>query len=261
MITNIWKELLILSAVFAAIWIGFSYFHYDVDKNPFAVSAETEKEMAEFMNEYMVDDFEFIKNDTVDSKLQIILDRLTSQMDTVSYDYQLHVIKDSQINAFTSLNGNIYIFTGLIEELESAEELAVILAHEIGHAEEKHVIEKIAKAIGLEAFFSIATGGDPVLISEVAKLGMSTAFDRKNEKEADDFALELSKKSQINPRRLGQFFIRMKGKKNSILENLAFISTHPLDGDRIKKASDYKLPVDFEEKAFNIDWEIVKSTF
>lgn len=254
MVAKIWKELLILLAVFVAIWMGFSYFDYDIESNPFAVSAETEEKMSEFMTEHMMQDFELIQNSKVDSTLQIILDRLTSNMDTVSYDYQLHVIRENQVNAFTSLNGNIYIFSGLIEDLESAEELALVLAHEIGHAEEKHVIEKIAKTLGMEAFFSIATGGDPVLLSEVAKLSMSTAFDRKNEEEADDFALQLAQKSQINPRRLGQFFIRMKGKKESIFDDVSFLSTHPLSSDRIKKASDFKLDSSFEEKPFLIDW-------
>lgn len=255
MIAKIWKELLILVAVFVAIWMGFSYFDYEVESNPFAVSAETEKEMSEFMTDYMMQDFELIQDEQIDSTLQIILNRLTSNMDTISYDYQLHVIRESQINAFTSLNGNIYIFSGLLEDLESAEELSLVLAHEIGHAEEKHVIEKIAKTLGMEALFSIATGGDAVLISEVAKLSMSTAFDRRNEEEADDFALRLAEKCEINPRRLGQFFIRMKGKTPSILDDFNFLSTHPLDSDRIKKSSDYQIPEDFEEKPLNIDWK------
>ncbi|MCV9385744.1 M48 family metallopeptidase [Reichenbachiella ulvae] len=255
MIAKIWKELLVLVALFAGLWLAFSYYNYDVNRNPFEVSAKTEREMAEFMNDYMLQDFEFIHNKAADSTLQVILERLTQNMDTVSYDYQLHIIKESQINAFTSLNGNIYIFSGLIEDLQSAEELALVLAHEIGHAEEKHVIEKIAKTLGMEAFFSIATGGDPVLISELAKLSMSTAFDRRNEEEADDYALDLAEKSQINPRRLGQFFIRMKAKKSSIMDDLSFFSTHPLDSDRIKKASDYKISDDFEEQPIPIDWE------
>ncbi|RJE74695.1 M48 family metallopeptidase [Reichenbachiella sp. MSK19-1] len=255
---KIWKELLILLAIFGLIWIAFSYYNYEIDANPFAIKAETEQEMADFMNEYMLQDFETVDQAPLDSVLGVIMTRLTTHMDTVSYDYQIHVIRDSQINAFTSLNGNIYIFTGLIEELGSAEELAVILAHEIGHAEQKHVIEKIAKTIGMEAFFSIATGGDAVLMSELAKLGISTAFDRKNEEAADDFALELAKKSKINPRRLGQFFIRLKGKNSTALDDLEFIRTHPLDSDRIQKSSDYKTPNSFEEKPLNIDWDQVQ---
>lgn len=259
MIRHIWKELIILLLIFGGVWTGFSYYSFDpIDKNPFAISAENEKEMSDFIDKYMMQDFDQIQNPKLDSSLSIILTRLTSNMDTVSYDYQLHVVDDPQINAFTSLNGNIYIFTGLIDKLETAEELAIILAHEIGHAEKKHVIEKMVKAIGLETFFSIITGGDTILLSELTKLGISTAFDRKSEEAADLFALELALKSNLNPRRLGQFFIKLKGEENNLLDKLEFIRTHPLDSDRIKASSDFEIPDDFEETPIELEWGVVK---
>jgi len=253
-----WKELFILVAIFGAIWAGLSYYSYEADVNPFSISLENEEELAEFLNEYMLEDLEFVENERLDSTMGIIFDRLISNMDTVTYDYQLHVIHDEQVNAFTSLNGNIYIFTGLIETLESPEELAVILAHEIGHAEEKHVVEKLVTAIGIETLFVIMSGGDPVLISEVAKLAVSTSFDRHNEEEADDFALDLAVKSKINPRRLGQFFLKLKGEETSFLNDIEFIRTHPMDNERIKKSAEHKLPEGFVEEPIDVDWQEVQ---
>ena len=258
-IQKIWKELVILLAIFGAIWAGLSYYNYDIDENPFSISLESEKDLSEVMEEFMLRDYTFIENDELDSTLSIIMDRLLKNMDSVTYSYQLHVIESDQINAFTSLNGNIYVFTGLMNKLETSEELAVILAHEIGHAEQKHVVEKLIKAVGLEAMFSIISGGDPVLLSEVAKLAISTSFDRHNEEEADDFALDLSTKSNINPRRLGQFFLKLKGENRSFLNDVEFIRTHPMDNDRIKKSSDYRLPEGFEEIPFGIDWNQVQT--
>ncbi|MGL1889734.1 MAG: M48 family metallopeptidase [Reichenbachiella sp.] len=255
---KIWRDLLILLLLFGGIWAGFSYYNYEIDSNPFSISKENEEEMSEFLNEYMMSDFEIIDNPPLDSCLNIIMTRLTQNMDTVSYDYQVSVIQDEQINAFTSLNGQIYIYTGLISKLDRPEELALILAHEIGHAENKHVIEKIAKTIGMEALFSIASGGDPVLISEIAKLSVSTAFDRKNEEEADDYALNLAIVSELNPSRLGQFFIKMKAENKSFLNDLEFIRTHPMDNDRIQKSAEVELPIDFEEKPIELDWNLVK---
>jgi len=255
---KIWKELLILVAIFGALWAGLSFYSYEVDVNPFSISLENEEELSEFLNEYMFKDFEFVESQPLDSALNVIFDRLILNMDSVTYDYQLHVISNDQVNAFTSLNGNIYVFTGLIETLESPEELAVILAHEIGHAEQKHVVEKLATTIGVETLFVILAGGDPVLISELAKLAVSTSFDRHNEEEADDFALELAVKSKINPRRLGQFFLKLKGEGSSFLDDIEFIRTHPLDNNRIKKSAEFELPPDFNEDPFDIDWEEVQ---
>ncbi|WP_420581194.1 M48 family metallopeptidase [Reichenbachiella sp.] len=254
------KELAILIAIFVALWAGFSYYNYEKIENPFSISLEKEAELSDFINKHLMTDFEFVQNQSLDSSIQIISDRLLSNLDSSQYEYKFHIVDESEANAFTTLNGNIYIFSGLIREVSSAEELALILAHEFGHAENKHVVEKLVKTIGMEALFSILTGGDPVLISEISKLTLSTSFDRMNEEEADDFALSLAYSSQINPRRLAQFFLKMKAKDQSALqEKLEFISTHPMSNDRIKKSSDYKLPDDFEEMPIPLDWEEVKS--
>ncbi len=218
-----------------------------------------EEDMSELLTDYLMNDFDVIENQKLDSSFSIIMDRLTESMDTVSYDYKVTIIRDSQVNAFTSLNGQLYVFTGLIEKLDHAEEMALILAHEIGHAENKHVIEKMVKIIGMETLFSIATGGDPVLISELAKLSISTAFDRKNEEEADDYALELAIKSRLNPRRLGQFFLKMKQHDHDIIPDIEIIQTHPMNNDRIKKSAEKELPEDFKEESLNIDWSLVQN--
>jgi predicted Zn-dependent protease len=252
---KIWKELLVLVAIFGAIWAGLSYYSYEVDADPFSISLKNEEALAEFLNEFMLQDLLFVENEQLDSALGVIFDRLISNMDTVTYDYQLHVIRDDQVNAFTSLNGNIYVFTGLIKTLENPEELAVILAHEIGHAERKHVVEKLVTALGMETLFVILAGGDPLLISEVAKLAISTSFDRHNEEEADDFALNLALKSKINPRRLGQFFLKLKGKESNFLDDLEFLRTHPLDNDRIKKSAEFEIPKGFIETPINVNWK------
>lgn len=254
------KELFILVGIFALIWLGFTYYDFESIKNPFEISLEKEAELSEFINDHLMTDFDIIQNPSLDSSIQIITNRLQSNMDTVSYDYNFHLIEDSEANAFTTLNGNIYIFTGLIRSVESAEELAVVLAHEIGHAEHRHVIKKLIKTLGIETLFSIVSGGDPVLISEISKLTLSTSFDRSNEEEADDFALALAYRSQVNPRRLAQFFLRLKiENENSISDKLNFISTHPMNNDRIKKSSDFELPDDFEELSIPLDWDKVKS--
>ncbi|MEO9966490.1 MAG: M48 family metallopeptidase [Reichenbachiella sp.] len=254
------KELGILLGIFLLVWLGFTYYDYESIENPFAISIEKEAQLSEYMEDFLHTDFERVENPALDSSIQIIADRLLAHLDSPKYAYQFHLINDSEANAFTTLNGNIYIFSGLIEEVSSAEELALVMAHEIGHAENRHVINKLIKNIGIEALFSIATGGDPVLLSEISKLTMSTSFDRMNEEEADDFALDLAYKSELNPRRLAQFFLKLKIKGESdIMDKINFISTHPLGNDRIKKSSDFELPDDFVEKPISLDWDIVKS--
>ena len=56
----------------------------------------------------------------------------------ITVDYDL-------VNAFTIPGGRIYIYKGLFEFCESAEQLAAVLAHEIGHVEKCHKVSKLIK--------------------------------------------------------------------------------------------------------------------
>ncbi|MCH8319106.1 MAG: M48 family metallopeptidase, partial [Bacteroidetes bacterium] len=133
-------------------------------------------------------------------------------------------------------------------------------AHEIGHVEHRHVVTKLIKEFGLTLLFSVLTGGDAVVLSEIGKTTISTVFDRKQEKEADLYALDMLTKSNISPQSLAAFFRRLKREKGSYNENLEIFMTHPHVNSRIKSSIEYKVPEDFESIDFDIDWEKVKKS-
>ena len=258
MISRIWKELLILLLVFGLIWAVFTYFTWDWDSDITSLSIEKEEELSDYLIDHIFDRYDAVADDYVDSALLIITDRLLESLDSSDYDYKIWVLETSEVNAFATLGGNIFLFSGLFDFVESPEELSAVLAHEIGHVEHRHVIDKLTQQLGLEVLFSILTGGDPILLSEVSKLLVSTSFDRRKEREADEFAMELAKNANINPRRLAQFFLKVSKKQGEITENLEIIMTHPHSNSRIKAASDYELDDDFEEIPFDIDWDKLK---
>ena len=258
MIAKIWKELLIIVLAFGALWAVFVYFSFDWDTEITTLSVEKEEKLSDYLIENMFDRYDEAGNSYVDSAMLVITGRLLESLDGSDYDYKIWVLKTSEVNAFATLGGNIFVFSGLFDFVESPEELAVVLAHEIGHVEHRHVVDKLIQQLGLEVLFSIITGGDPILLSEVSKLLVSSSFDRRKEQEADDFALELSEKSGINPRRLAQFFLKLNQSQGSGAEALEIIMTHPHSNSRIKAASDYELPEKFEEKLFDLDWEKLK---
>ncbi len=259
MITKIWKELLILIVAFGIIWGVFVYFSFDWDTEITSLSVEKEEKLSDYLIDNIFDRYDEVSNSYVDTAMQVITERLLESLDSSDYDYKIWVLNSSEVNAFATLGGNIFVFSGLFDFVKSPEELSVVLAHEIGHVEHRHVVDKLTQKLGLEVLLSIITGGDPLLLSEVSKLLVSTSFDRRKEREADDFALALSEKSGINPRRLAQFFLKISQKQGDITENLEMIMTHPHSNSRIKAASDYELPDEFEEKPFDLDWDKLKT--
>jgi len=154
------------------------------------------------------------------------------------------------------------VFTGLLKYADSPEEVAAVLAHEIGHIEERHVVNKVVKELGITLVLSVLSGGDPGFINEIIQQSISTVFDRKQESAADDYGLKLLEKSHIHPNAMAAIFRKIRDKyASSTFETLEFLSTHPNTNMRIKKSLEYKPKDSFESKAFdNIDWSALKET-
>lgn len=200
-----------------------------------------------------------LKNELIDSVVWAVSSHLQKQIKLSEYDYKIQVLDSPEINAFTIPGGRIYIFKGLLEFCDSAEHLAAILAHEMGHIEKRHTVSKLVKEFGLKIIFSIATGGDSVLFSELGQSLLSSKFDRSQEKEADQFALELLENSAVSPTVIASFFRKLNRENLEYNEKQEFLMTHPHNNSRIKASLEYETEKNFNAQPIDIDWERVKN--
>jgi predicted Zn-dependent protease len=253
---SILRDLLILLGIFGLIWLVSSLFTYPED--PQLLSIGKEEKMGEVyvdlvMMNPMFGDFE---NEKVDSAIQVIGARLVDSMEPSDYHYQFLIFKSDMINAFTLPGGNILISSGLIGFCESPEELASVVAHEMGHVEERHVVSRLIKELGIE----ILSSGDPYVIGEVTSLLTSTSFDRKQEEEADLFAAALLEEASIEPRILATLFRRLEEESdNELMKHFEVISTHPNFRSRIREALSYVPGEDFEANPIDLDWAEIRA--
>ncbi len=253
---TILRDLLVLLGVFGLIWLVFSLFSYPED--PQLLSIEKEEKVGEayvdlIMLNPMFGEFE---NSQVDSAIRVIGDRLEEGLDDSEYNYRFLVFESEMINAFTVPGGNILISTGLIGFCDTPEELASVMAHEMGHVEERHVLARLIKELGID----ILTSGDQYVIGEVTGLLTSTSFDRKQEEEADLFAANLLENSGIEPRTLATLFRKLEEETdNELMKQFEIISTHPNFRSRIREALSYDLDRDFEAETIELDWEAIRS--
>ena len=129
------------------------------------------------------------------------------------FDYHFNIIASSQFNAFAAPSGLVFFFSGLIEKMDTEDELVSVLAHEIGHVVARHIAKgmdqgtKIGVATTLLALASLALGVGA--ISQALLTGSLAAgqaanlhFSRKNEEEADRLAYGWMKDMGRHP--LGQ---------------------------------------------------------
>lgn len=253
---SILKDLLILLGVFALIWLLASLFNYPED--PQLLSIEREERLGEtYVNLILLNPmFRELENERVDSAVSIIGDRLEASLKHSDYQYNFVVFDSKMINAFTVPGGNILISSGLITFCDTPEELAAVMAHEMGHVEERHVVSRLIKELGID----ILTSGDQYVLGEVTGLLTSTSFDRKQEEEADHFAAELLERSDIEPRTLATLFRKLEEEMdNELMKHFEIISTHPNFSSRIRDALSYRPGDDFEALPMDLDWDGIKA--
>jgi predicted Zn-dependent protease len=252
-------QLLITVILFFSIWFGLSQINFidraEIDK----FSKENEKKLGELI-------LKTIKatGAEIDStKVKVFIDSMAKRIcedNNIEFNkLKIHLIESSEINAFALPDNNMVIYSGLLTYANTAEEVAGVMAHELGHMEKNHVMKKLVKEIGIAMLFTIA-GGDAgfEIIKETARVLSSSAFDRSQETEADLYAVEIMTKAGIDPEHLGNFLFRL-GKKNEIPEELAWLSTHPESKERAAKILEKKKEYNFESKTLlKTNWDTVK---
>jgi predicted Zn-dependent protease len=253
-----------LLALFAGGWLLFTYLPwFQPDNSTFEISVEKEEKLGKILVEDFLlqdDAYQLVSTPALDSAMHIITQRLVDSIGGTDYDYKFYVLRNSEVNAFTMPGGYIFMHTGLIEFSESPEEVAAVLSHEIGHAEKKHVVQKLVKELGLTLLFSVFTGNDPVVLGEISRTAISTIFDRSQEREADEYSFDLMEKSGINPRALAIFFRRVNEKLGGYDKRLEILMTHPHNNSRIKASLEYKTKPGFTAIPFGLDWKAVKAS-
>lgn len=262
------KSLGIFGGIFILFYVGINLLSEDKKTKWFysnekvsLISFEQEIALGELIDEYIISSQykEPLTNKTIDSMMWAVGKRLQEQIPTSEYDYNIIVLDNAQINAFTIPGGNIYVFSGLISFCDSPEQLAAVLAHEMGHVEKRHTVDRLAREFGLSVLFSIMTGGDTVLLSDLYQTLISSGFSRSQEKEADQFALNLLEDASISPKSIASFFRKLNRENLAYDENIELVMTHPHNNTRIKASLNHEVDETFKEIPFNLNWEEIKA--
>jgi predicted Zn-dependent protease len=170
----------------------------------------------------------------IDSVRTNLLEEFASQIDFKNTrELNFTVIESSRINAFALPNGQIVIYTGLLNRLRDANELAALLAHEAAHINYRHSIKMLSR--NLAGYFLISlilsdVSGIMAVLADNAHQLHSLAYSRRFENEADAQGLAILMKNDIDPNGKVQLFdLIAQLERISIPE---ILSTHPLTEGR-----------------------------
>ncbi len=169
------------------------------------------------------------------------------------------------VNAFAMAGGRVVLTSKLIEAAKSPDEVAGVLAHELGHVKARHPEEQLVRVFGLQLIMSTLWGGGGLgdAMAQGGALLAILRYTRGAEREADAIAIELLRKAKINPHGLADFFEIVKklyGSKSQ--EDLgrigSMLRTHPGLKERIAQIR--KLETSSNTPALSKeDWEALKT--
>jgi predicted Zn-dependent protease len=166
---------------------------------------------------------------------------LASQSERPDLPWLFGVLDDSDVNAFSTPGGNVFITKGLLAQMNSEAELAGVLAHEIAHVVRRHHVLAIKKGAQAELLTDLANdairqkGGDPKL-TKLVSAGTEVyarGLDKNDEYEADRMGVVIAARGGYDPYGLPAVLQTLQSLNPSDSSLALMFKTHPALGDRL----------------------------
>jgi beta-barrel assembly-enhancing protease len=187
------------------------------------------------MGDALVGDFGGRFCDTTAGKAALA--KMTGALDPNPRDLQVEVANIDMLNAVALPGGKVIIFQGLLNQAKSPDEVAGVLAHEIGHVRERHVMQGLLRQLGLSVVLGGFDGSGGANLNSL----LSTTYTRDAEREADEHSMAALKNARISPIPTAAFFDRLSNmdgsrelKDRQARTVASYTSSHPLSDERRK---------------------------
>jgi Zn-dependent protease with chaperone function len=223
-----------------------------------AVPMTVDEKIAEAALPSVLSDFgEEIKSPKALDAVQGVVDRLAPHSAVQGVNYQVLIIDSEVVNALALPGGTILVFRGLIDTMDSTEQLSAVLAHEMSHVTLRHHLTQIARSVGIVAAVNIVigdVGGIVALGTEVLQTAALNNYSQGQETEADLEGARMMHAAGIDPQAMIQMLDSLPDAH--LHGALSWLSTHPNSGERIKSVQqflDEAEPRDYSQLDFRLD--------
>lgn len=172
------------------------------------------------------------RNGRLNSYVKGIGTRLVQVAKRTKIPYRFFVVQDDAINAYATAGGFVYVTTGLMNASDNEAQLASVIAHEIAHIEEKHLIKQIRQQTIARGLVSTALGSDRNVLANIGvDLLVNRPQSRGDEFEADGTGLQILRDSDYSTAEMPRFMRKLlTGSRPP-----TFLSTHPAVPARISR--------------------------
>ncbi len=167
-------------------------------------------------------------------KLESMLWRLSRHYPESPYEFRIEIDNSEDMNAMALPGGLIVVTAGLLDDIETENELAFILGHEMGHFKNRDHMRALGRGMVISlVFVAIGGGVGSDLGASIADLALRS-FSRGQESTADEFGLGLVQQEYGHVADSWRLFERMDEIDGEFSEFLTYLSTHPAPDDRVE---------------------------
>ncbi len=198
-----------------------------------------------------------LEDPLLDDWLQSMGNRLGSSSDRPEQPYTFFMLKDRQINAFATLGGYIGMNAGLVLTAHREDEVAAVLAHEVAHVTQQHVLRGVERAqrdqvpilLGMLAAIVAAQAAGGSSSGEASEAAIASAmaliqqnqinYTRSNESEADRLGIRTLSRSGYDVDAMADFFERMSFAMRGNSGGYSvpdYLRTHPVTTTRVSES-------------------------
>jgi len=219
------------------------------------LSEKEEIKFGNYVDAVVRTQYPIVKDEHLTQQVATIGNQLVSFSARPNLPFSFKILNSSEVNAFAGPGGFVYVTVGLLDKLESKDELAAVLAHEIGHVCERHSVRSYYNAQKMQNVLTLidiaamvagvppvaSMGGDMVgdfsrIVANLTAMIIAQGYSRNWENRADELAFNYASWADYDPAAfvsvLERFRTMEKEKGDEI--RITLLSSHPKTEDRIE---------------------------
>lgn len=215
------------------------------------ISTRGEQSLGEEQSKAVESELGLVDRERLTSWVTAIGQRLATHSPRHDVSYEFHVVDAEEPNAFALPGGYVYVTRGLLALVNSEDELAAVLAHEIGHVAARHSAQQITRAAPFAVVTNVGAAVTGLASQSLGRAvggvgGLATAvmlapFSRDQEREADRVGQDLAAASGWDPAALPAFLSTLEAQQVMLgnASSPGFLASHPATPERVSTTRAY----------------------